>query len=256
MSKGLKALIVDDEALACDMLAYTIEKNVPAITQIKKVTSATEAIECIQGFEPDILFLDIQMPFMNGFELLTRVAQYNFSIIFTTAYNKYAIKAIRFSALDYLLKPVDADELKQATDRHIQRTTEKQFLKELYENFKSNLQNKEEKQYKLALRTNNGIRLVLPSEIMHCYAQNNYTKFFLTDGSTITVTKTIKEYEEILTGYQFIRSHKSHLVNINCIKEITADSFLVLTNGTKLEMSRRRKEDVMELLKTGRRPNK
>jgi two-component system, LytTR family, response regulator len=250
MNSGIKALIVDDEALACDMLEYTLQKNVPAVTHIKKVTSAAEAIEQIGVFAPDILFLDIQMPFMNGFELLSKVASNSFSVVFTTAYNKYAITAIRFSALDYLLKPVDAEELKQAVDRHLHRQTEKIFFKELYENFSNNLSQKKSTEYKLALRTNSGIRLVLPSEIIHCDAFNNYTKFVLTDGSSIITTKTIKEYEELLTAHSFIRTHKSHLVNISHIKEITDDSFLILKNGTKIEISRRKKEKVKELFKT------
>ena len=232
------------------MLEYTLQKHVPAVMHIKKVTSAAEAIEQIKTFAPDILFLDIQMPFMNGFELLTKVVGHSFSVVFTTAYNKYAITAIRFSALDYLLKPVDTEELKQAVDRHLHRHGEKIFFKELYENFSHNLSQKKTTEYKLALRTNSGIRLLLPSEIIHCDAFNNYSKFFLTDGSSITTTKTIKEYEELLTAHSFIRTHKSHLVNISYIKEITDDSFLILKNGTKIEISRRKKEKVKELFKT------
>lgn len=110
-SNPIKALIIDDEALSADMLEYLVRKNTPVIDTIKKAASAAEGLELIRSFQPQLVFLDVQMPFLNGFELLNKLPEYDFSVIFVTAYNKYAITAIRFSALDYLLKPVDAGEL-------------------------------------------------------------------------------------------------------------------------------------------------
>ena len=250
MSKQtIKALIIDDEALSADMLGYLIEKNVPAITQVKRTTSALEGIKLIESFQPHILFLDIQMPFLSGFELLAKLPVHPFSVIFTTAYDKYAIKAIRFSALDYLLKPIDADELVQAIDRYLQQKNEKKQSQDLYSNFMNNLQVSEGKQYRLALHTHHGLKLVTPQDIIRCEASNNYTIFYLTDNTSITTSKTIKEYEEILSEYNFVRVHKSHLVNLSFVEQLTNKQQLLLSNKTLVDVSRRRRSELMEVLK-------
>lgn len=249
MKAELKALIIDDEAMACDMLEYLLLQHTPSITSIKKATSAAEGLSLIHTYYPDIIFLDIQMPFMNGFELLSKIPQKYFSVIFTTAYNKYAIQAIRFSALDYLLKPVDADELVLAIERYKQQSEEKRQVKELYLNFLENLKNKEKTQLKLALSSSSGLRLASPSEVVHCTGINNYTQFHLTDGTIIVVSKTIKEFEEILADHGFIRTHKSHLVNIEYIKEIRNDNTILLTNDQWVDVSRRRQRDVAEAIR-------
>jgi two-component system LytT family response regulator len=249
MNNQLKALVIDDEALSADMLEYLIRKNVPAITEIKKTTSALESIEVIKNFRPELVFLDIQMPFMSGFELLEKFHKPEFSLIFTTAFNKYAIKAIRFSALDYLLKPIDADELQQAVRRYIDQRQEILYFRELYKNFLNNLKSGESKNYRLALQTHAGIRLISPSDIIRCEGHNNYTHFFLTDQSVIVTSKTIKEYEEILSGHNFLRVHKSHLVNIDFVEEVTPEHRLILKNKSSIEVSRRRRADLVEALK-------
>ena len=246
---AIKALIIDDEALSADMLNYLIEKNVPAISLVKRTTSALEGLNLIESFKPDILFLDIQMTFLTGFELLAKLPNHPFSVIFTTAYNKYAIKAIRFSALDYLLKPIDADELVQAIDRYLQQKNEKKQSQDLYNNFMNNLQASEGKQYRLALHTHNGLKLVTPQEIIRCEASNNYTIFYLTNNTSITTSKTIKEYEEILGEYNFVRVHKSHLVNLSFVEQLTNKHQLLLSNKTLVDVSRRRKSELMEVLK-------
>jgi len=246
---SIKALIIDDEALSADMLSYLIEKNVPVITQTKRTTSALEGLEMIESFRPDIVFLDIQMPFLSGFELLGKIPHHSFSVIFTTAFNKYAIKAIRFSALDYLLKPVDTDELMQAVDRYMQQRLEKKQMGDLYQNFMNNLKVSEDKQYRLALHTHHGLKLVTPQDIIRCEASNNYTIFYLADNSSITTSKTIKEYEEILGEYNFVRVHKSHLVNLRFVDQLTNKHQLLLTNKTLVDVSRRRKPELMEVLK-------
>lgn len=243
----LKALVVDDEALACDMLGYLVNRFVPAIGDLKKCTSAAGGIEMLKSFEPDILFLDVQMPFMNGFELLETLNKKNFSVIFTTAYNKYAIKAIRFSALDYLLKPIDPEELKQAVDRHLLYT--ELYKPALYKNFSNNMSAKEAASFNLALRNKNNIQLVSPKEIVRCEGLNNYTKFFMENGEVLLAAKTIKEYEEILEEHGFVRTHKTHLVNIVFVKALMNDYQLQLTNGTMIEISKRRREEVMDFLK-------
>jgi two-component system, LytTR family, response regulator len=246
---GIKALIIDDEALSADMLNYLIQKNVPSITQVKRTTSALEGLSIIESFKPEILFLDVQMPFLSGFELLAKLPNHPFSVIFTTAYNKYAIKAIRFSALDYLLKPIDADELVQAIERYLQQRNEKKQSQELYSNFMNNLKASEGKQYRLALYSHHGLKLVAPQDIIRCEASNNYTIFYLANNTTITTSKTIKEYEEILGEYNFVRVHKSHLVNLSFVDQLTSKHQLLLTNKTLVDVSRRRKSELMEVLK-------
>ncbi len=246
----LKALIIDDEALSADMLAYLIQKNIPEICTLKKATSAAEGLELIGTFQPELLFLDIQMPFINGFEMLNQIPKYDFSVIFITAYNKYAIKAIRFSALDYLLKPVDTDELKQAVQRYLLRQKEKIQYQELYDNFIQNLNEKENSNYRLALHTAAGLRLVTAPEIIYCQAENNYTRFFLTDEKMIITSRTIKDYAETLSEHNIIRVHKSYLVNLEYVSAYSNESdILLLKNGTEVPVSRRRKHEVTEKLK-------
>ncbi|MBC7849893.1 MAG: response regulator transcription factor [Chitinophagaceae bacterium] len=245
----IRALIIDDEALSADMLNYLIERNVPSIKQVRRTTSAVEGLAMIETYKPELVFLDIQMPFLTGFELLAKIPQHSFSVIFTTAYNKYAIKAIRFSAIDYLLKPIDADELKESVDRYLLRKNEKMQLQLLYKNFMSNMNTKEDKNYRLALHTHLGVKLVSPAEIIHCEASNNYTIFHLTDNTTITTSKTIKEYEEMLAEYNFLRVHKSHLVNLQFVQQLTKQHQLLLSNKTLVDVSRRRKPELMEILR-------
>lgn len=248
MKPEIKALIIDDEAMACDMLAYQIRRYVPAITEVKKCTSAKEGMQLIASWQPDLLFLDVQMPFMDGFDLLEVVGQHAFSVIFTTAYNKYAIKAIRHSALDYLLKPVDVDEMKQAVERFLKNRQKEGRISELYQNAVEQLQHSE-KQPKLSLLTPAGIRLVKPVDIIYCTGVNNYTQFYLRDGSVVTVSRTLKEFETQLGGHGFMRIHKSFLVNLACVTETENNESLVMTGGSRLNIARRRRAGVIKALK-------
>ncbi|HEV7780636.1 MAG TPA: LytTR family DNA-binding domain-containing protein [Chitinophagaceae bacterium] len=244
-TESIKALIIDDEALACDMLEYMIRQHVPIIGPVKKTTSVYEGLNFLKTFEPDLLFLDIQMPFMTGFELLSSLPERPFSVIFTTAYDRYAIKAIRFSALDYLLKPVDPEDLKETMERYILNREKQILLGEQYRNFMYNLRQQEENDYRLSLYTHAGMRLVSTAEIHYCRGENNYTHFHLSDEKTITVSHTIKEYEEMLAGHHFVRVHKSCLVNLAFLKEIK-DHTVLMKDGTVLGISRRRRPEVTE----------
>jgi two-component system LytT family response regulator len=246
--ESIKALIIDDEALACDMLEYLIRMHVPLISQVKKTASVYEGLNLLKAFEPDLLFLDIQMPFMTGFELLSSLPARPFNVIFTTAYDKYAVQAVRFSALDYLLKPVDAEDLKAAMERYILKREESMQLQEQYRNFLHNLHQKENKDYRLSLNTHLGLRIVSTDEIMYCRGENNYTHFYLSDGKTLTVSHTLKEYEDMLGPYNIIRAHKSALANLSFVKEISGNN-LQMKNGELIEISRRRRSEVTESVK-------
>jgi two-component system, LytTR family, response regulator len=244
----IKALIVDDEAAAANVLQLMIGRYVPAITELRITSDPQEAISLIQSFKPDLVFLDIVMPSTNGFELLSQVHQHQFEVIFTTAYNEYAIQAIRYSALDYLLKPIDADELRGAVQRFITKQESGASTPDIYANLLHNLQVKEELDFKLAIPTNDGARFVSPDELIRCEGERNYTWFFLTDNRKHLSSKTIKEYQEILEKQGFLRIHKSHLVNKKYVEYYLGEGAVLLKDKTKLPVSRQRKEEVMRSL--------
>jgi two-component system, LytTR family, response regulator len=206
----------------------------------------------LKNFQPQLLFIDIQMPLMSGFELLKQVPQINFNIIFTTAHDEYAIEAIRFSALDYLLKPIDADELQNAFKRFAQKTNHiAGTAQPLYNNFIHNINVKDKKDFKLALPTIQGTFFYKPDEIIRLEGESNYTKFYFTNKTSLLTSRTMRDYEEILESHGFIRVHKSHLVNKAYVTNYNAEGLLILSDNTKVEVSRRRKEEVLQKLKAG-----
>jgi len=245
----LKALLIDDEERATDSLRLMIEKMVPEIEQVKVCNDARKAAEIIHEFQPGLVFLDIQMPHLNGFQLLEKMPNKNFKLIFTTAYNEYAIQAIRFSAFDYLLKPVDVEELQASVQRFLQTQQDYKQQYDLLKNIMHNIQSPSPDEFRLALPTKEGVHYLQPAQIIRCEAVGNYTKFFIEGGKHYLISKTLGEYDVLLTPQQFIRTHKSHLVNKKFISFIDHDGFAVLKDKSKVEVSRRRKEEVMEALK-------
>src|SRR5215218_7761044 len=204
----IKILIIDDEASAGNILKLLLEKYVAQDTIIKYCDNTKDALETVSTFKPTVVMLDIEMPGMNGFDFLNKVPENNFDVIFTTAYDQYAIKAIRFSALDYLLKPIDISELQNALNRHISKQQNKnQHL--LVSNFLSNLKQKDPANFKLALSTTEGIFFFEPSEIIYCEGENNYTRFIFIKHKPMLISKNIGEYEELLKEHGFLRIHKS-----------------------------------------------
>jgi two-component system LytT family response regulator len=245
----IKALIVDDEPSAVNTLRLMLERYIPEITMLRSTNDPQDALPLIKSFQPDLLFLDIQMPVLTGFELLKRIPHFSFEIIFTTAHDQYAIQAIRFSALDYLLKPIDADELRAAFDKFISRNNLKIGNQPLYQNLMHNISVVDKKDFKLAVPTSEGTFFYFPDEIIRLEGESNYTRFFFSGKKPMLVSKTLKEYEELLMGHGFIRVHKSHLINKKHVVNYTNDGQLVLADQSKVEVSRRRKEEVMEALK-------
>lgn len=246
----IRILIIDDEASAGNILKLLIEKHIPAEKEIRYCSNPQEALEVIENFHPTLLMLDIEMPHINGFDLLNRIGTWDFDVIFTTAFDKYAIKAIRFSALDYLLKPVDIVDLQNAINRHI---VKKQFppsqQQELVGNLLTNLRQKDHSNFKLALNTMEGVFFFEPADIIRLEGESNYTRFFFTSHKPILVSRTLKEYEDILVDYDFIRAHKSHLVNKRFVKSLDKEGLLWLTDGSHIIVSRRKKEEVLKELK-------
>ena len=245
----LRVLLIDDEQRATDALRMMILKTIPEIEEVIVCNDAREAPEKIHQFQPGLVFLDIQMPHLNGFEVLEKIPNKNFKIIFTTAYNEFAIQAIRYSAFDYLLKPVDMEELQAAVHRFIEGQEDYKQQYDLLKNIMHNMSVTSTEEFRLALPTKEGVHFLLPQEIIRCEALGNYTKFFTTSGKSYLISKTLGEYDTLLTPQNFIRTHKSHLVNKKFISFIDHDGFAVLKDNSRVEVSRRRKEEVMEALK-------
>lgn len=238
---------MDDEPAAGSMLSVLINRYLPVEKEILCCQQPKEALRIIGEFKPHLLMLDIEMPEMNGFDLLNQLGQWDFDVIFTTAYDKYAIKAIRFSAMDYLLKPIDIVDLTNALNRHIVSRQEQQPAStQLLHNLMDNIRSGETGEFKLALRTMEGAFFFLPSQILRLEGVNNYTRFFFKDRKPMLVSRTLREYEELLEPYQFVRVHKSHVVNRAYVKQAGRDGTLVMEDGSTVPLSRRKKDAVMQ----------
>jgi len=249
-SGGIKVLIIDDELKARNILHHYIVNFIPEITEIQQAASADEAVEILENYQPGIVFLDVEMPHKNGFDFLVQIKEPAFDVIFTTAYNQYAIQAIRFSALDYLLKPVDPDELKAAVMRYSERQESIQQKKELYGNLVQNIEKKEVKDFKIAVPSSDGVHFFKTEDILRLEADKSYTQIHLFNKRPFIASKTLKHFEEMLDEFGFIRTHKSHLVNPRHITRISSDNgFVLLSDGTKVEVSRRKKDEVQQQLK-------
>jgi len=243
----IKALLVDDKQPSLELLKYLLQQHCPEINDIATANNVKEALQLLKNFQPHILFLDIQMPQQNGFDLLNAVDSWTFEVIFTTAYNEFAIQAIRFSALDYLLKPVDAGELVKAVERYKAKRLYAPAGGELYKNF---IQNISSQNRKLALPGTSTIKYVGLDEIIRLQADRNYTRLFFTNGKSFIAAKTLKEYEEVLSSSgSFVRVHRMHLVNYHFIKEYDREGLLHLKDGASVEVSRRKKESLLRFLK-------
>jgi len=244
----IKILIVDDEAAAGNVLKILIEKHIGAHTDIRYCDNPKQALELLKTFEPSLVMLDIEMPNLNGFDFLNMATDSSFDVIFTTAYDQYAIKAIRFSALDYLLKPIDVLDLQNAVNRHIvKKQNQNQQL--LVSNLLSNLQQKDPTNFKLALSTSEGVFFYEPLEILYCEGENNYTRFIFAKSKPMLVSKTLGDYEDLLCDHGFLRIHKSYLVNAKYVSSVDRDGMVKMSDGKHLAISKRRKEAVMNALR-------
>ena len=245
----IKALIIDDELKARNVLKHYLENFVPQVTEIRQADSVDAAIAIMGVYQPGIVFLDVEMPMKNGFQFLMEVKEPSFDIIFTTAYNQYAIQAIRFSALDYLLKPVDPEELQSAVQRHLEKQEIKHQQKVLYDNLVENINKKEVKDFKIAVPSSEGFYFFMIDDIIRLEADSSYTHIHLVNKRPFIASKTLKHFEEMLEEFNFIRTHKSHLVNPRHITRLSSDNeFVLLTDGSRIEVSRRKKEDVQKQL--------
>jgi two-component system, LytTR family, response regulator len=244
----IKALIVDDEQASIDLLKWLVAEYCPDITSVQWARSVQDAVPLLRSFQPDIVFLDIQMPHQSGFDLLTNIDNWNFEVIFTTAYNEFAIQAIRFSALDYLLKPIDESELKKAIERYKVKRIYAPAGQILFRNFIQNISQGNREKFKLALADASEIKYVQIDEIIRLQAESNYTHIFLTGNKVFISAKTLKEYDEMLQGQRFLRVHKSHLVNPMHIQAYDRQGILQMSDNSKVEVARRKKEFLQQAL--------
>jgi len=242
---ALRTIIVEDELGGRNALK-AILKNCEEITLIGEASNAIEAKDLIVSLKPDLLLLDIEMPFKNGFDLLSEIIDRTFDVIFTTAYDSYSIRAIRFSAIDYLLKPVDPDELSDAVARVFEKKKHNSYQPQLQiENLLDNLKSINKQNFKLSLPTAEGTLFIPIEDIVRCESDANYTRFFFKDGTKpVVVSKTLKEFEELLNDYGFCRVHNSHMINLKFIRRYIRGEggIVVMLDGTEVEVSRRKKE--------------
>lgn len=243
----IKALIIDDVAQARKTLAADIKDYCPEITILGEAEGVVSGAKLIKQEQPDVVFLDIQMQDGSGFDLLEILPEINFKIIFTTASDAFAIRAFKFSAVDYLLKPIDPDELMEAVQKLNGEAAPAQ--QENLELLKDSIA--EDKPLKrLALNTLEKIHIANLSDIVRLESNVNYTMFYFADGGRLLVTKTLKEYDGMLSDHGFIRVHQSHLINVQFLKEYvkTDGGYLVMTDGSEVPVSTRKKNAVMEMI--------
>jgi two-component system LytT family response regulator len=245
----ITAIIVDDEPYSCEGLATLLERYCPDIKLLDACYSGADALKAIKEQTPDLLFLDIEMPGMNGFEMLQRLPAINFSVIFTTSYDQYAIKAIKFSALDYLLKPVDKDDLQAAVKKAMHKSQE--TLPQQIEILLQKLDHPSISVNKIAIPTMEGLQMLFVENIIRCSSDSNYTILFLKNKQKVIASRTLKEIEEMLEDYPFLRVHHSYVVNLNEIeKYIKGDGgYLLMSDGSNIDVSRSRKEALIKKLK-------
>lgn len=246
----MKAILIDDEPHNLSNLRSLLATYCPSVEVCAVALNAEEGKKALSKHQPDLLFLDIQMPEQDGFELLRSLAECNFEVVFVTAYDQYAIQAMRFSAVDYLLKPVAISELQNAVERATKQRALKvqnQQIGHLMRWLKAQSQQEE---LQIALSSWQETRFVKTSEIIRCESSNNYTTFFLTDGSALVVSKPIYEYDDLLSSHGFLRCHQSHLVNKTFIKSWKKDvgDVLLLTNGAQVPISRGKKDAIKKAL--------
>lgn len=244
----LNAIIIDDEKNALEVLEMQIERFCTGVNVVAKCDGGEKGIAAIKKYEPQLVFLDIEMPHKNGFDVLNETRGINYDVIFTTAYDQFAIKAFKFSAIDYLLKPVDIAELQAAVEKVKNKTIQEPLddrLKKLLGQLK---QPAAPTSGKIALPVGDAMQLVLPDEILRCESESNYTHIFLANGKKITTAKTLKDVEESLEGLNFYRVHQSHLVNMNHISKVVRGDggYVLMDDGTQITISRNRKEAFLE----------
>jgi len=245
----MKAIIIDDERNCITSLAYDLDKYCPEISIEAECQGGKEGLLAIKKYNPDIVFLDIDMPYINGFEMLEMLPEINFATIFTTAYDQYALQAFRISAVDYLLKPINKDDLVNAVKKVFlqndrQSTTNNiEFLMEQMQAIETDTVKK------IAFPTFEGVEFVPLKDINYCKGDNNYTHIYLLDGTDLLISKTLRYVEQMICEYQFFRVHNSYIVNLDYVKKFVKSDggYLVLESGESISVSRSKKAELLKV---------
>jgi two-component system LytT family response regulator len=244
----IKVVLVDDEPSSLQNLEQKIREFCPELKVIAAVGQPGEAIFLIRHHHPEVIFLDIEMPHMNGFRMLNELGDYKAEIVFTTAYNHYAIEAIRMSAFDYLMKPVSIQDLRETVDRLTKQlaAATQERLNVLRESLNRNIN----QESKIAVPTWEGLEFILIKDVVRIESSSNYSRIFFVNGESLLVTRQLKEFEEMLTPYRFCRVHNVHLINLNYVKKYIRGEggSVVLENGDEIDVSRRKKDDFLKLI--------
>jgi len=244
----IKAIIIEDEPNSCEALVTLLERYCPEVNVTAIYNNGQDALNAIRQQQPDLLFLDVEMPKMNGFELLEQLPSVNFDLIFTTSYDKYALKAIRFSAIDYLLKPIDREELQKAVQKVIQRS-QKPIAQQL-EILLQKMSNPSKPISKIAMPTMEGLQMIPVDSIISCESDSNYTILHLKDKQKLIVSRTLKDIEDLLEEHSFSRVHHSYMVNLNEIQKYIKGEggYLLMSDGSTVDVSRSKKEILLKKL--------
>lgn len=245
----IKVIIIEDEKQSRDILISMLQKYFRNIEILAVCKNADEGKTAIESLSPDLVLTDIELEEKTAFDMLQQLNNIDFEVIFITAYEQYALQAIKFSALDYLLKPFSTEDLSSAINRYEQKKDRQQSAGQFNTLF-HNLKHIQKNAKKIALPTSNGLTIVLLKDIIRCEAGINYTIFFLATKDKIVVAKTLREFDELLNDYDFIRVHNSHLINLHHIKNYTRGEggTVMMTDGTEVDVSRRKKEEFLKRL--------
>jgi len=243
MSRKFRTVVVDDEQYAVDFIISVIGEYCPELEVAGKANNVTEGIEVIEKEKPDLVLLDVEMPNGTGFDLLSHFPEKNFDVIFITAFNHYAIKAIKFSAVDYILKPININEFVEAVSRVIRKQTDSNIR--LNEKFRILMENlRTPTPSRLAIPTAEGMEYLNPRDIIRIEADRSYSRFYLTGDRKILVSRNLKEYQDLLGDRYFFRPHNSFLINLRFVKKFVRKDggYIEMADGSQIPVSRNRKD--------------
>jgi two-component system LytT family response regulator len=244
----MKAIIVDDEPLCCQSLQLLLEQNCPDVAIVGIYNNGLTALEVLRSQNVDLVFLDVEMPRMSGFEMLEALGSISFKLIFTTSYDKYALNAFRVSAVDFLLKPIDRRELVEAVEKV--RSTKNSVNNQQVELLLQKINQPSKPLMKIAMPSIEGLEMVPIENILYGESSDNYTYIFLKNNKKMLVTRSLKEMEELLEEHSFVRVHRSFLVNLNEVERyVRGDGgYVMMSDGKMIDVSRSKKEELLKRL--------
>lgn len=244
----IKAILIDDEISATELLKEQLMAYCTDVEVVATCNNPLQAAELIQQHQPDIVFTDIEMPKLNGFEMLQSLPQINFAVIFVTAYNQFALKAFRYSALDYLLKPIEKEDLIRAVNKF--KATHQKVDKQQIDFIKQLISENKPKSERLGLTVRDGIKFVEIKNIIRCQADDNYTHLFFTNCEPILVSRTLGDFEDQLTDHGFFRINNSHLINLNFVERYSREDggYVIMSDGENITVSKNKREAFLKLI--------